>query len=285
MRSRQIGATLLSAAALVGSLAACGGGEATTVLQKATNDKKLTIGVKYDQPGMGLKKPDGTVEGFDVDVAKYIAKELGVEESGITWKEARSANRETFLQQGQVDLIVATYSITEARKPKVTFAGPFYVAHQDTLVRADDTSITSLDSLKGKRICQVTGSNSWKNIAEGTNLQSKKIDVTLVAAGAYDECITKLKGDALDAVTTDDMILAGYAKREGSSLKVTGAPFTDEKYGVGLKKGDKETCEAVNKAITKMYSDGTIKTLFDKHFSGTGLNFTATAAPPAEGCA
>ena len=284
MRSRQIGAILLSAAALAGSLAACGSSGPTSALQKAKDDKKLTIGVKYDQPGMGLKKPDGTVEGFDVDVAKAIAKELGVPETGITWKEARSANRETFLQQGQVDLIVATYSITEARKPKVTFAGPFYIAHQDTLVRADDSSITSLDSLKGKRICQVTGSNSWKNIAEGTNKESKKVDVTLVPAGAYDECITKLKGNAIDAVTTDDMILAGYAKREGSALKVTGAPFTDEKYGIGLKKGDKETCEAVNKAVTKLYSDGTIKQLFEKHFSGTGLEFTATGAPPAEGC-
>jgi glutamate transport system substrate-binding protein len=285
MRTRKIGAVLVSAAALAGSLTACGGGGPTTALQKAKDDQKLVIGVKYDQPGMGLKKPDGTVEGFDVDVAKYIAKELGVPESGITFKEARSANRETFLQQGQVDMIVATYSITEARKPKVTFAGPFYIAHQDTLIRADDSSITSLDTLAGKRICQVTGSNSWKNIAEGTNKMNKKVDVELVPAGAYDECITKLKGNAIDAVTTDDMILAGYAKREGSALKVAGAPFTDEKYGVGLKKGDKETCEAVNAAITKMYQDGTIKTLFDKHFSGTGLTFTATGAPAAEGCA
>ncbi|MET8138906.1 glutamate ABC transporter substrate-binding protein [Sphaerisporangium sp. NPDC005288] len=284
MRSRRFGALLLSAAALAGSLAACGNSGPTTALQKAKDDKKLTIGVKYDQPGMGLKKPDGTVEGFDVDVATYLAGKLGVPPEGITWKEARSANRETFLQQGQVDMIVATYSITEARKPKVTFAGPFYIAHQDTLVRADDSSINSLDTLKGKRICQVSGSNSWKNIAEGTNKENKKVDVQLVPAGAYDECITKLKGNAIDAVTTDDMILAGYAKREGSSLKVTGAPFTDEKYGVGLKKGDKETCEAVNKAITEMYSDGTIQKLFDKHFSGTGLKFTATGAPPAEGC-
>jgi glutamate transport system substrate-binding protein len=284
MRSRQIGAILLSAAALAGSLAACGKSGPTSALQKAKDDKKLTIGVKYDQPGMGLKKPDGTVEGFDVDVAKYIAGQLGVPESGITWKEARSANRETFLQQGQVDMIIATYSITPARLPKVTFGGPFYIAHQDTLVRADDSSITSLDSLKGKRICQVTGSNSWKNISEGTNKENKKVDVTLVPAGAYDECITKLKGNAIDAVTTDDMILAGYAKREGSALKVTGAPFTDEKYGIGLKKGDKDTCEAVNKAITTMYQDGTMQKLFDKYFSGTGLKFTATSPPTPQGC-
>jgi glutamate transport system substrate-binding protein len=279
-----LGAILLTGAAIAGGLAGCGGGGATTVVQKAKDDKKLVIGVKYDQPGLGLKQPDGTVVGFDVDVAKYIANQLGVPASGITWKEARSANRESFLQQGQVDMVVATYSINDDRKKKVTFGGPYYIAHQDTLIRADDSSITSLDTLAGKKICQVTGSNSWKNITQGTNKESKKVAADLVPAGGYDECITKLKGKAIDAVTTDDTILAGFAKREGSSVKVAGAPFTDEKYGVGLKKGDKESCDAVNKAIVKMYQDGTAKTLFDKYFGGTGLQFTATSAPTPAGC-
>src|ERR1700730_15876982 len=111
MRSRQIGAILLSAAALAGSLAACGNSGPKSALQKAKDDKKLTIGVKYDKPGLGLKKPDGTVEGFDVDVAKYIAKELGVPESGITWKEVSPTDREKVVQNGAVDIVVGTYTI------------------------------------------------------------------------------------------------------------------------------------------------------------------------------
>ncbi|QYC39696.1 ABC transporter glutamine-binding protein GlnH precursor [Nonomuraea coxensis DSM 45129] len=284
MQIRRVGVALAAAGAMIAGLTACGGGEATTVLQKAKDEKKLVIGVKYDQPGLGLKKPDGTVEGFDVDVAKYIAGKMGVPESGIEFKEARSANRESFLKQGQVDMVIATYSITEARKPQVTFSGPYYLAHQDSLIRADDSSITSLETLKGKKVCQVSGSNSWKNITEGTNKQNLKVEATLVPAGGYDECIAKLKSGAVDVVTTDDTILAGFAKREGSSVKVAAAPFTDEKYGVGLKKGDLETCNEVNKIIGEMWSDGTAAKLLEKHFAGTGLKME-TAAPPAEGCA
>ncbi|MEV1170334.1 glutamate ABC transporter substrate-binding protein [Nonomuraea sp. NPDC049784] len=283
MHIRRMGAALVAAGAMIAGLAACGGGGATTVLQKVKDEKKLVVGVKYDQPGLGLKKPDGTVEGFDVDVAKYIAGKLGVPESGIEFKEARSANRESFLKQGQVDLVIATYSITDARKPQVTFAGPYYLAHQDSLIRADDSSITSLDTLKGKKVCQVSGSNSWKNITEGTNKQNLKVEATLVPAGGYDECIQKLKTKAVDVVTTDDTILAGFAKREGTGVKVAGAPFTDEKYGIGLKKGDVETCNEINKIVAQMWSDGTAAKLLDKHFAGTGLK-VETSAPPAEGC-
>ncbi|MEV0232416.1 glutamate ABC transporter substrate-binding protein [Nonomuraea sp. NPDC050786] len=279
-----MGAALVAAGAMIAGLAACGGSGPTTVLQKAKDEKKLVVGVKYDQPGLGLKKPDGTVEGFDVDVAKYIAGKLGVPESGIEFKEARSANRESFLKQGQVDLVIATYSITDARKPQVTFAGPYYLAHQDSLIRADDSSITSLDTLKGKKVCQVSGSNSWKNITEGTNKQNLKVEATLVPAGGYDECIAKLKSKAVDVVTTDDTILAGFAKREGTGVKVAGAPFTDEKYGIGLKKGDIESCKEINKIVGEMWSDGTAAKLLEKHFSGTGLK-VETSAPPAEGCA
>jgi glutamate transport system substrate-binding protein len=269
----------LAGVAAVGmSLTGCSAKKATSVADK----DKLIIGVKFDQPSLGLKTTNG-VEGYDVDVAKYVAGKLGVAANKIEFKEARSANRETFLQNGTVDMIIATYSITDARKPKVTFAGPYVVTHQDIMVRADDASITDLGSLKGKGLCQVSGSNSWKNITDGTNKSSLKVAAKLVPAQGYDECITKLKGKSIDAVSTDATILAGFVNREGSALKVVNAPFTDEKYGVGLKKGDIKGCEAVNKAITAMYADGTAKQLWDKWFAKANLPFEATQ-PPAEGC-
>src|SRR5947199_2924294 len=133
-------------------LAACGGGSnsgsgSQNLVDRAKSSKKLTIGIKFDQPGLGLKKPDGTYAGFDVDVAKYVAKQLGVDESGITFKEAQSAERENLISKGEVDFIVATYSITDARKEKVSFAGPYFVAHQDLLVAADNTDIKGPESL------------------------------------------------------------------------------------------------------------------------------------------
>nr|WP_306303142.1 glutamate ABC transporter substrate-binding protein [Actinomadura formosensis] len=270
------------------ALSACGSDaektEAKTVVQKAKADKKLTIGIKFDQPALGLKKPDGTYDGFDVDVAKYIAQKLGVPASGITFKETTSANRESFLGGGQVDLVVATYSITEARKSQVTFGGPYYIAHQDTMVKASDNSIKKAAGLKGKKLCKAAGSNSFRRITEGPPDGKLNIKgVTLVDASSYSECVSKLKSGALDAVSTDDLILAGFANQQKGAFKVINDPFTDEKYGVGLKKGDTETCEAVNKAINDMYSDGTAKTLLEKHFVGTGLKFTTTV-PQMEGC-
>jgi glutamate transport system substrate-binding protein len=244
--------------------------------------KKLVIGVKYDQPGLGLKTANG-VEGFDVDFAKAIAKKLGVDEKDITFKEARSANRETFLQNGTVDMVIATYSITDARKPKVSFGGPYIVTHQDIMVRSSDTGIKALGDIKGKKLCQVSGSNSWKNITEGTNKLDLKVSVELVPAQGYEECVTKLKGGAIDVVSTDATILAGFAKREGTVLKVVNAPFTDEKYGVGIKKGDKKGCDAVNTAIKSVYSEGTAQQLWAKWFGPTGLPFDAQVPTP-EGC-
>ena len=109
----------------------------------------LKVGIKFDQPGLGLKK--GTeYTGFDVDVAKYVAKELGTDAADINWVQAPSAQRETLISTGQVDMVVATYSITDARKEKVSFAGPYFIAGQDLLVRADDTSITGPDTLDGQ---------------------------------------------------------------------------------------------------------------------------------------
>jgi glutamate transport system substrate-binding protein len=284
MRVRRFGVALAALAVATMGVTGCGTKKADSVVDKAKSSKKLTIGVKFDQPGIGLKKPDGSVEGFDVDVAKYIAGKLGVTEKNITWKETISANRESFLQNGSDDLVLASYSITPARLPRVTFGGPYIVAHQDIMVRADDTSIKSFADLKGKRVCQVSGSNSWKNLTDGTNKLNQKVAVKLVPANAYEECITKLKGGSLDAISTDNTILAGYAAREAATVKVDNVPFTDEKYGIGIKKGDTKSCEAVNKAVTDMYSDGTAKRLIDKWFTPEHLQFDTTKPPAFQGC-
>lgn len=254
------------------ALSACGGtGRAQSIVGK----KSLVIGVKEDQPGLGLKKADGAYEGFDVDVAKYVARKLGAD---VTFRTAISANRESFLQRGTVDLVVATYSITAARKTEVTFGGPYYVAHQDTLVRADDQSIGNVRELKGKRLCRVEGSVSWKRVVE-----ERKVDADLVPASTYSECLAKLTGGELDAVSTDDLILAGFASEEGDKVKIVNAPISDEKYGIGIREGDVDGCEAVNKAITEMYQDGTAATLLRKWFGDTSLRLVTTV-PQFEGC-
>lgn len=245
-----------AAAALALAVTACGGGAEssgpTSLVDKAKADKKLTIGIKFDQPGLGLKKPDGTYAGFDVDVATYVAKELGVGASAITFKEAQSAERENLISRGEVDYIVATYSITDARKEKVNFAGPYFVAHQDLLVRADTADITGPESLTAnKKLCSVKGSTPAQKVKD----QYAK-DVQLQEFGKYSDCVTALLNGSVDAVTTDDVILAGYAAQNPGKLKVVGKGFSDENYGIGLRKDDSAGTSALNAAINKMIADG-----------------------------
>ncbi|NDU71703.1 transporter substrate-binding domain-containing protein [Actinomadura sp. DSM 109109] len=262
---------LLAAAAL---LPACGLGAEKE--RSVTDKDSLVIGVKEDQPALGVKRPDGTYEGFDVDVATYIAGRLGVPKSRLTFRTTNSSVREDALARGDVDLIVATYSITAKRKAKVTFAGPYYVAHQDTFVRADAGGIRNVRDLKGKRICEVKGSNSWRRVIE-----ERKVAARPVTVDTYGACMEALAGGRLDAVSTDDLILAGFAA--GRPGRMINAPFTDEKYGVGLKKGDLKGCEEVNRAITGMYQDGTAQRLLTRWFGESGLKLT-TSVPQFEGC-
>ena len=166
---------------------------------------KLTIGIKFDQPHLGYKDGD-TYTGFDVDVATYVAGKLGFSPDQIVWKEAVSSQRETLLGNHQVDMIFATYSITADRQKKVAFAGPYFVAGQDLLVRGDDTAITGPDSLDGKKLCSVSGSTSAQYIQK-----TYASNVQLVQVQTYSECVTALQAGRVDAVTTDDIILAGLA--------------------------------------------------------------------------
>ncbi|GAA3445941.1 glutamate ABC transporter substrate-binding protein [Planomonospora venezuelensis] len=267
----------LAAASALALLAAgaCGSGRPfASILDQAT----LVVGVKPDQPGLGMKVGEGRYEGFDVDVATEVARRIGVPR--VRFVTVLSSNRQDFLQSGKVGMVVATYSITPVNRSKVTFAGPYYVAHQDTLIRAEDKAeIDNVRDLKGRRLCQAAGSNSWRRVRE-----ERQIAVELVPAATYGECLAKLRDGTVDAVSTDDLILAGFSARAGSALSIVNAPFTDERLGIGLRKGDLDGCEAVNRALTAMYQDGTAEKLLKKWFGGSGLALTFTV-PQFEGCA
>ncbi|MGA4798214.1 glutamate ABC transporter substrate-binding protein [Streptomyces lavendulocolor] len=252
-----------AALALSFSVAACGddgdGGS-------GGNGDKINVGIKFDQPGVGLKTPDGSYTGFDVDVATYVAQQLGYEPGDIVWKEAKSADRETMLERGDVDFIAASYSINDERAKKVDFAGPYLLAHQDVLVRADDNSITKPSDLNNKKLCSVTGSTSAQNVK--TKLAP---DAQLQEYGGYSECLTGLENGVIDAVTTDDSILAGYASQEQfrGKFKLGGFKMSNENYGIGVQKGS-ELKERINDALEKMVADGAWDTAVKENFGPAG---------------
>ncbi|MFG3344048.1 glutamate ABC transporter substrate-binding protein [Streptomyces sp. NPDC048018] len=229
-------------------------------------DDKIVVGIKFDQPGIGLKTPDGKYTGFDVDVATYVAKQLGHDPSEIEWKEAKSADRETLLQRGDVDFIAASYSINDKRLQKVDFAGPYLLAHQDVLIRADDDSIKKPSDLNNKKLCSVTGSTSAQNVKTKIAPQAQ-----LQEYGGYSECLTGLENGVIDAITTDDSILAGYAAQPEfkGKFKLGGFKLSNENYGIGVQKGS-ELKAKINKALEKMVADGSWQAAVDKNLGPAG---------------
>lgn len=277
MNSTRMG--LVAAAAVLALTASACGTDGGGSGSGDGDGKGLKIGIKFDQPGLGLKQGNDYT-GMDVDVATYVAKQLGVEAGDIEWIQAPSAQRETLISTGQVDLVVATYSITDTRKEKISFAGPYFIAGQDLLVRSDDTSITGPDTLAGKKLCSVTGSTSAQKVKEQVP------DVNLQEFGTYSECVAALVSGAIDALTTDDTILAGYAAQsqyEGK-LKVVGKTFSEERYGIGLKKGDTELCQKVTDAITKMVQDGSWQKIVDDNLGPAGYEPGAGNPPTPDAC-
>jgi ABC-type amino acid transport substrate-binding protein len=129
-------------------------------------DGRLTVGIRFDQPGLGERTLNGELKGFDVEVAKYVANELGVSPDRIVWKEAQPANRETLLTGGKVDMVVAAYTISDERRKLVDFAGPYFTLGQDLLIRQDDHSIVGPESLNGKRLCTVVNTTSAQAVKD-----------------------------------------------------------------------------------------------------------------------
>ncbi|MET8278444.1 glutamate ABC transporter substrate-binding protein [Micromonospora sp. NPDC005174] len=265
-------AAVAAVAALAVTMTACGGDEggstgssgAKGIVGKAEKQKKLVIGVKADQPGLGLQT-GSQYEGFDIEIGKIVAKGLGVDANNIEWKTTVSSNREPFIQQGTVDLVVATYTINDERKQKVNFAGPYFIAGQDLLVKADST-VAGPEGLDGKKVCSVSASTPAKRI------QSDYPKAKLQLFDSYSKCLPLLENGQVDAITTDDIILAGYAAQSqyAGKFKVVGKTFSSEPYGIGLKKDDKDGCEKVNEILKTAASDGTYKAAWDATLGKSG---------------
>lgn len=203
-------------------------------------------------------------------MATYVINEIaatnGWEEPAILWRETPSAQRETLLQNGEVDLIAATYSINSGRAESVNFGGPYLLTHQALLVREEDTAIASLEDLDGKLLCSVTGSTSAqtvKEVLEGVQLQEYD---------TYSSCTEALRQGNIDAMTTDATILHGYAAQTPGEFRVVemeqdGEPLTDEYYGVGVAKGDTAATEAINDALSAMHNDGSFDRFIAENLS------------------
>ncbi|MGO1973341.1 MAG: glutamate ABC transporter substrate-binding protein [Propionibacteriaceae bacterium] len=267
------GQMIAVAAAAVLALSACGGGggdeppvedapefpEGST-MARLSEAGSIKIGTKFDQPLFGLQAPDGTPVGFDVEIGKIVAAKLGIEADSIEWEETQSANRETFISNGNVDIIVATYTINDERKQEVDFAGPYYEAGQALMVAADNSDINGPDDLAGKIVCSAEGSTPAQNMRDNYP------DAELRLFGDYSNCLEPLRNGQVDAVTTDNVILAGYVSEDTEAFKMVadGETFTEEPYGIGMKKGDDDFRTFINDTLEEAYEDGSWAEAWEK---------------------
>jgi glutamate transport system substrate-binding protein len=274
---------IIATAGLALSLAACGdAGEDTegadvevaenaadefddgTRMKELAEAGSVKIGVKYDQPGLGFKDAASDIPtGFDVEMAKVLAASLGIDpNSDVEWIETISDNREPFLQDGTVDLVLASYSITDERRQVVGQAGPYLVTGQQLLV-TEDSDVESVDDLQGQEVCSVTGSTSLDNVeAEG---------MKPVGFDTYSECVEKVLDGTVQAMSTDGTILAGYAAQNEGELKVVGEEFSEERIGVGYSQDYPEMCQWIVDTITAAHEDGTYEEAFEATLGPSGV--------------
>ncbi|TWF74355.1 glutamate transport system substrate-binding protein [Pseudonocardia hierapolitana] len=232
---------------------------------------RIVAGVRDDQPGLGFRDATtGEYAGFDVEIARMIAAGLGYGEDQIDYVVVPSAAREDTIERGDIDYMVGTYTINDTRKQRVSFAGPYYVAGQSVLVAADNTTITGKDTLQGQRVCSVTGSTPIQRVRD------QGLTDQIVEFQTYSQCVDQLLAGQVDAVTTDDAILAGFASQRPDELKVVGEPFSQEPYGIGLNRDDSALRNKINDILQASYDDGTWQKAYD---STLGLSGT-TASPP-----
>jgi glutamate transport system substrate-binding protein len=239
-----------------------------------TQRGRVVIGVKEDQPGLGFKDATtGQYSGFDIEIARMVAAGLGFGPDQIEYKPIPTAAREDSITRGDVDYYVGTYTINDRRKQLISFAGPYFQAGQSLLVRADETEITGPQTLQGKKVCSASGSTPIQRVRDQGLTQPENI----VEFQTYTQCVDQLLTNQVDAVTTDDAILAGYASQQPDELKLVGEPFSQEPYGIGLNKDDTALRNKINDLLQASYDDGTWQKIYDATLGKAGTS----ASPPA----
>jgi glutamate transport system substrate-binding protein len=251
--------------------------DAGTTMAALQQKGKIVVGTKFNQLGSGLKNPTtGDLEGFDIEIAKLIAAGIfgGTAEEAadkIEFKETVSAVREAVIQAGEVDIVIATYTINDTRKQQVDFAGPYVIDGQTVMVKKENTAITKLTDLNGKKVCTGRGSTT------PANLQKLNITADLTLFETYPECADALRQDRVEAVITDRGILLGLVESSQDAFKLLDIDVSEEPLGIGLKKGDDAFREFLNTRLEEIYESGESADAYAATLGALGLT---TPEPP-----
>lgn len=239
---------------------------------------KLIVGIKYDQPGIGLMNPStGKIEGFDVEMARIVAKGLGLSPDAIEFKETVSKNRIPFITNGLVDVVIAFFGVSAKNKEAVGMAGPYFNAGTQALVRIEDIDkYKTVEDLKGKKGCAATGSDTLKI--------ASKIGAEPVGFDTYNECVQQLLTGGVDAMLLTGVLLAGYKQKNEGKVEIVIEPFHAFPIAIGLKKEDAAFCAFLNETIRKSTDDGSWQAAFDGTIGKMGAQKVEPPEQIGPGC-
>ncbi len=240
------------------SLVYSGKGMAGT-LQDVKRRGKLIAGVKTDYPPLGFLDKNGVNEGFDIDIAKAIAKELFGNEEAVQFVPVTSGDRIAFLTSKKIDIVVATFTITEERKKEVDFSSPYFITGQLILVRGD-SKITKYQDLAGKKVATVRGSTGDIAIKELVPTAER------VKFEGNFEALEALKEHRVEAFVQDYVLLYDLLQKNPGLKMANLQPFRPARYGLAVRKGDKEWFDFINSTLEKMKESGEYKKLLKKWF-------------------
>jgi glutamate transport system substrate-binding protein len=242
--------------------------DAGTTMEKLASAGKIRIGVKFDQPGLSQKNLSGELEGFDIEIIKIIVAGLGLKESNIEWVETSSSNREPFLQQDKVDMVVASYGVNEKRKKVVSFAGPYVTNGQDVMVKkGNPTGLQDVNGLAGQKTCVINGSEGQAAVEK----YSPKAD--MVGFDVISKCLSALKDGSVVGVVTNTHILAGLVAMNPDDFELLNKPFSAGTWGIGISHGNTAFCKFIDDQLAKAAADGAYKKAWDDTVGKGGLKF------------
>lgn len=228
-------------------------------VQKIINDGILKVGVKVDVPKFGYKDPaTNEVDGLEVDIARAIAKEILGDESKIETQAVTAKTRGPLLDNGEIDAVIATFTITDERKQSYNFSDPYFTDGVGLLVKKD-VGYTTLKDLDGKTIGVAQSSTSKDALQE----EADKLGVTLKFSefSSYPEIKAALDSGRVDCFSVDAAILSGYID---DSNVILGDRYNPQEYGVAIKKSNEGLAEVVNKVINDMKDSGELDKLIEK---------------------
>lgn len=226
---------------------------------------KIRIGTQEDNPPFSRKDPTtNTWQGFDVDFAKEVAKAIFGANADLTkvieWVPVTSATRIPVLKENKADVVIKTFTITEARKQEIDFSATYFFTGQRILVKKDNTTITKVADLAEKTVCTQRGSTSEGNITKAAPTAK------LLQLDSYPACLLALQQGSADAVSTDETILFGLVGQDPNT-KIVGPYFSNEPYGIGIAKNKTGMDVFLNSLITKMIEDGRWAALYKQHIT------------------